>query len=591
MKSDTRPSVRKPRLLAGSHGPRADSGINRVCSLIFPMLLGLGCTRQPPPSDDAHPATTVATSVTTAAPATSSTALAQMASDAAPPAATALPHPGPWLTILRASAAVYSEPTGERSKKLGYAQSGARLPVDGPAKPGPDCSSGWLHETRGGFVCTAVGTLDDKDPRVRFTQRSPDLKASLPYRYARNAKNGTPLYRSIPTRAQMLQYEPYLRPKDEQETTSPSASAGPTVPRSPASGPDAGLVRPTSSAPEPTDAGPVSANPSLGSRPVDAGVIATDSPEVESMPWWQQQDIEDRLHEVKLSDLREGSDDVLELRMVKGFYIAIDRTFTWHGRTWYKTTKGLVAPADRMGIADASEFQGLEIGDECQLPVGWVYGWREDAATYEIEPTGGNPKVKGRVKRFAPLKLTGKTWANNQTRYVELADGTWIRESHIRQTTPGEPPEGIGVTERWIDIDLSSQTLVVFEGKRPIYATLVSTGKSSKIKEKDHSTPTGKYRIREKHLATTMDGDGSAAGDLPYSIEDVPYVMYFHRSYAVHGAFWHRNYGMQMSHGCVNLSPRDARAVFFLTQPNLPEQWHGTWSSDDRPGSWVVIHE
>ena len=112
-----------------------------------------------------------------------------------------------------------------------------------------------------------------------------------------------------------------------------------------------------------------------------------------------------------------------------------------------------------------------------------------------------------------------------------------------------------------------------------------------KIKEKDHRTPTGEWRIREKHVTTTMDGDGTAAGDLPYSIEDVPYVVYFHRSYAVHGAFWHRNYGVRMSHGCINLAPLDARRVFFLVDPPLPEGWHGAWSTKDRPGSRVVVHE
>ena len=88
-----------------------------------------------------------------------------------------------------------------------------------------------------------------------------------------------------------------------------------------------------------------------------------------------------------------------------------------------------------------------------------------------------------------------------------------------------------------------------------------------------------------------MDGDGTAAGDMPYSIEDVPFVMYFHRSYAVHGAFWHSNFGVQMSHGCVNLAPIDAKRLFFFLMPNLPRGWHGVWARGDHPGSRVVIHQ
>ena len=142
-----------------------------------------------------------------------------------------------------------------------------------------------------------------------------------------------------------------------------------------------------------------------------------------------------------------------------------------------------------------------------------------------------------------------------------------------------------------MDVNLKTETLVVFEGTRPIYATLISSGKESKDKDKDHRTPTGDFRVREKHVTTTMDGDGSAAGDLPYSIEDVPYVMYFHKAYALHGAFWHSNYGTQMSHGCVNLSPLDAKWVFMSTEPRLPEGWHGVWATPEHPGSRVIVHD
>jgi lipoprotein-anchoring transpeptidase ErfK/SrfK len=82
------------------------------------------------------------------------------------------------------------------------------------------------------------------------------------------------------------------------------------------------------------------------------------------------------------------------------------------------------------------------------------------------------------------------------------------------------------------------------------------------------------------------DPDGGAEA---YSIEDVPWTMYFHESYALHGAFWHNLFGRERSHGCVNLSPADARWLFFWAGPTLPSGWHGVRSTSDNPGTAVVI--
>ena len=317
--------------------------------------------------------------------------------------------------------------------------------------------------------------------------------------------------------------------------------------------------------------------------------ISGDEPET---PWWQQDNADERLSDLKIEDLAAGADDVLAKRMVKGFYIAIDKTFRWNNRTWYKTTKGLVAPADRLWQVAGSKFKGVQLdGSEWKLPVAWVYGGRKSTTTYELDEESSKLKPVGSIERFEPIALTGKTQEIRKTKYWETKQGQWIKDQHVRVTAPSDPPDDLEPGERWIDVNVTQQTLVLFEGTRPIYATLVSTGKKSTIKEKDHRTPVGEWRVREKHITTTMDGDGTAAGDLPYSIEDVPYVMYFHRSYAVHGAFWHRNFGVRMSHGCINLAPLDAKFVFFATEPRLPEGWHGVWASPGHPGSRVIVHE
>jgi hypothetical protein len=492
-------------------------------------------------------------------------------SAAALPAPSSSAWPGPWFVVTRAAAGVSSEPSFEGDRKLGYVRSGGKIPVKAKPMSGGRCSAGWYEVVGGGFVCGNLGTTDPANPDLKLVQHTPNLDEVLPYQYARNAKNGTPLYRSVPTPEQMDHYEPYRVPAKKAKTERGSGSPG----EADAEGRDGG--RADSRERAGGDAGSDTAQ--------DAGA----APEV---PWWQRDGGDTKLNEVTLNDLHAEADDVLSMRMVQGFYVAIDRTFRWNDRTWYKTTKGLVAPADRFWQVQGPTFKGVELdGATWKLPVAWVYGGRKSSSGYGYDEQSKALKPSKTFEAFVPIALSGNRRDISGTSYYETTDGLWVKVLHVRVARVADPPEGTGPNERWLDVNLSEQSLVAYEGTRPVYATLVSTGKKSPVKEKDHSTPTGQWRVREKHVTTTMDGDGTAAGDLPYSIEDVPYVVYFHQSYAVHGAFWHKNFGVKMSHGCINLSPLDAKRVFFFVDPPLPVGWHGVWSSSQLPGSRVVVHE
>jgi L,D-transpeptidase-like protein len=547
------------------------------------VFLALACEKQPPPGaqDDGQPPTR------SEAPRAGSPVLPRELSpsgsgSAAPstlpsPAASAAPeapYAGPWFAVTSPAAGIYSDMTFERGRKLGFMRSGGRTPVEAQKLEKKNCTAGWYKVRSGGFVCGNYGTLNLSSPDVKFATSQPNLKEILPYPYARNAKNGTPLYKTVPSREQMDRYEPYLKEKEAEKEKAKEAAA-----KTPSD-------RPVAATPDP--ALPIAAQ--------DAGTAllptpVTQDPEPDK-PWWQQEDIKDRLHEMKLDSLSADSDDILAKRMVAGFYIAIDKTFRWNGRSWYKTTKGLVTPSDRMWQTTGSSFKGVELDAATyKLPMAWVYGGTKTAATFTIDEAAKTIKNAKSIERFVPIPLTGKTVEFQGKEYAELTDGSFIKKSQVRITEPGPPPQGLSENERYVDVDLSTQTLVAFEGSRPVYATLISSGKHSRDKDKDHSTPTGEWRVREKHITTTMDGDGTAAGDLPYSIEDVPFVQYYYRSFALHAAFWHSNFGVQMSHGCVNLSPLDAKWLFFFTGPHLPEGFHGVWSSETEAGSRVVVHD
>ena len=113
-------------------------------------------------------------------------------------------------------------------------------------------------------------------------------------------------------------------------------------------------------------------------------------------------------------------------------------------------------------------------------------------------------------------------------------------------------PSDLQPNERWIDINLSEQTLSAYEGKNILDTFVVSTGRGGS------PTVTGEFRIWVKVPMQNMSGPG-------YYIKDVPWVMYFYQSYGIHGTWWHNNFGTPMSAGCVNMTIPDAEWMYGWT--------------------------
>jgi lipoprotein-anchoring transpeptidase ErfK/SrfK len=116
-------------------------------------------------------------------------------------------------------------------------------------------------------------------------------------------------------------------------------------------------------------------------------------------------------------------------------------------------------------------------------------------------------------------------------------------------------------SQRWIEVDVTRQRLIAWEGKTWVEAFIVSTGKSST------PTPIGTYSIYTKQATARMQGDG-------YDISDVPHVMYFTGGFGFHGAYWHNSFGTPVSHGCVNLAPSKARWLFNWAPMGTPVVIH-----------------
>lgn len=161
------------------------------------------------------------------------------------------------------------------------------------------------------------------------------------------------------------------------------------------------------------------------------------------------------------------------------------------------------------------------------------------------------------------------------------------------ESVPTEPeeflaqkPDVLGLVKgahKWIEIDLSDQTLYAHEDGRVVYKFLVSTGKWA-------PTPTGIFRIWVKLRYTLMTG-GSKAHNTYYYLPNVPYTMFFYKDYGIHGTYWHNNFGNPMSHGCVNMATPDAKKLFYWAHPEIGERDWLVYPTKDDPGTLVVVHE
>ena len=77
--------------------------------------------------------------------------------------------------------------------------------------------------------------------------------------------------------------------------------------------------------------------------------------------------------------------------------------------------------------------------------------------------------------------------------------------------------------------------------------------------------------------------------DEQYFIESVPWVMHYYPRYAIHTAFWHADFGIPSSHGCINMSPRDVQFVFDAVTPNLPKDWRRVERYSGEDGTLIRI--
>ena len=231
-----------------------------------------------------------------------------------------------------------------------------------------------------------------------------------------------------------------------------------------------------------------------------------------------------------------------------------------------------------------SKYSGGRLGDDTgwNVPIAFVWprgGMQQAWVTARSTGAGAVRQIAARTVVPVLETATDKT---NKPIEIRIGDNEWMATADVRLFQPTPPPPSLGKTERWIDVDLDAQILVAFEGDQAVYATMVSSG------GKETPTETGVYRMWLKESEADMKG---LNGEDPYSVATVPWTQFFspEKGLALHTAYWHDQFGKQRSHGCVNLAPRDARWLYFWSDPQVPPGWTSAAGVVEAPGSIVRI--
>lgn len=252
---------------------------------------------------------------------------------------------------------------------------------------------------------------------------------------------------------------------------------------------------------------------------------------------------------------------------------------TYDGRArstvWYETLDGwvhsaYVVPCHEQFQEPLDEVDG-EFWGEIVKPHSWQFT-QPSLRSYQWD-WSYYMNYWGQIHRFAERAedAEGRVWYRLLDD-VEEKRQAWVMARDVRVVRREEfAPISPEVQDKHVIITLADQTLACYEGGVEVFRTRIASGSSFADDEGnliDFSTVEGDYTVDRKRPSRRMRG-GDEFG-LPYDVNGVPWCTYFGGTgAAIHGAYWHNNYGRPRSHGCINVTPDAAKWVYRWTQPYL----------------------
>ncbi len=407
--------------------------------------------------------------------------------------AKAQPSDKPMLGITGFAVIVYKQPS-DSSKRIGYLRLGAQVPRSEAPVSTKGCAGGWYEISPEGFVCAGKeATIDLEDPILKAASKRPNLTAALPYRYG-FVRAVLPMYLKVPTTAEQEKAEFKLKEhldwynqnKAEVDRMKLGAWDVPLDSRGvPIKGREVGQL------------GQEQTSLEMGIGRLLGGQSDEDPP-----PFW----LEGGKRTIpNVSDFEVGETSIFADRARRFTGLAFVGSFDGGEEASHRrfgiTTDLRLAPTTKIKPDSGSPWHGVEIEDESMLPFAFV---REQGAVRFA--ASGSDVTRGEQLPFrGVVPLTGKLKKVAGEKYYAAKDGDLVRASDVGLIiAPRTWPKAAIDGQKWIEVSISQQTLVMWEGKKPIYATLVSTGREG------FPTLTGEFRIKNKHITATMDSNESS---------------------------------------------------------------------------------
>lgn len=219
-------------------------------------------------------------------------------------------------------------------------------------------------------------------------------------------------------------------------------------------------------------------------------------------------------------------------------------------------------------VARPSTFSGVLLDRESmEYPMAWVLIPSFPASYPGAEGDQSRPRLERytRVNIFETVEVDGWRW------YL-IGPESWIKQTSVAKILFIDKPAEI--KGRWAAVDLYEQVLVAYDEETPVFATLISSGLPQ------WATNEGTFQTWTRIANGSMSGAEGQADF--YSLQNVPWTLYFDGSISLHGTYWHDGFGYRHSHGCVNMTLTDSYWFFQWTMDGgIEKPWVHVWASGE----------